>query len=386
MKYTAGNNSWNADSLGNHRAVVSFSGASGPARVIIPWRRHDHHPEQKRIIVQDAQTQQPVSRVFPVSINREQGDIVFDPVSGKGTYYIYYLPYKNEGRPNYPKSAYLAPEPAGGNDWANTITVPAKPNATVKELEAIDTFNTFYPMEVIATAAEVKQLLLKHPGAGYLVFPEDRAFPIRMTRDLPQRWIQRGPSQSFTGQADKGEYYAFQLGVYALRPLKQVQIHFNDLKTTDGKTIPASQLQCINTQGTTYDARPFTATVNVPEGAVQAMWCGIDVPADAAPGVYKGVATIHPEGKPAMPVRITLTVTGKTAVNSGFNEPWKQTRLKWLNSTLAQDNAVIAPYTPLEIKDSVISLLGRKVGIHKDGFPAQIDLLHAGNDFPVQPG
>ncbi|WP_343744673.1 glycoside hydrolase domain-containing protein [Chitinophaga sp.] len=372
IKYTAGNNNWDADSLGNHRAVVTFNGTAGPARVVIPWRRRDQHPELKRIIVQDAQTKQPVSNVFPVSINREQGDIVFDPVSGKGTYYIYYLPYKNEGRANYPKGVYLPAEPAGGNSWAKTIAVPPRPNTTVKELEAIDTFNTFYPMEVIATAAEMKQLLLRHPGAGYLVFPEDRAFPVRMTHDLPQRWIQQGPSQSFAGQADKGEYYAFQLGIYALHALKQVQVSFNDLKTTDGKTIPASQLHCINTHGTTYDAQPFTAAVNVPEGTVQAMWCGIDVPADAAPGVYKGIVTIHPEGMPAMPVRLTLTVTGKTAVNSGFNEPWKQTRLKWLNSTLAQDNAVIAPYTPLEMKDSVISLLGRKVGIHKDGFPAQI--------------
>ncbi|WP_240975072.1 glycoside hydrolase domain-containing protein [Chitinophaga fulva] len=372
VKYTAGNNNWDADSLGNHRAVVTFNGTAGPARVVIPWRRRDEHPELKRIIVQDAQTKLPVSNVFPVSVNREQGDIVFDPVSGKGTYYIYYLPYKNEGRANYPKGVYLSAELAGSSSWAKNIAVPPKPNTTVKELEAIDTFNTFYPMEVIATAAEMKQLLLRHPGAGYLVFPEDRAFPIRMTRDLPQRWIQQGPSQSFAGQADKGEYYSFQLGIYALHSLKQLQINFNDLKTADGKTIPASQLHCINTHGTTYDAQPFTATVNVPEGAIQAIWCGIDVPADAAPGVYKGVVTVHPEGMPAMPVRLTLTVTGKTAVNSGFNEPWKQTRLKWLNSMLAQDNAVIAPYTPLEMKDSVISLLGRKVGIHKDGFPAQI--------------
>ncbi|NSL89570.1 hypothetical protein ECE50_022200 [Chitinophaga sp. Mgbs1] len=372
VKYTAGNNSWDADSLGNHRAVVTFSGNGPVARVIIPWRRRDAHPENKRIIIQDAQTKQKITRIKSLSLTREQGDICFEPASGKGTYYIYYLPYKNEGRSNYPQGVYLSPEQTTDNNWLQSIPASLKPNAVLKELEATDDFNTFFPMEVIATATEEKQLLLKHPGAGYLVFPEDRQYPIKMTDDLPQRWIQKGPSQSFAGQADKGEYYSFQLGIYALKDLKQVKISFGDLKAPDGKTIPASALNCINTDGTTYDAQPFSSKVNIAGGKVQALWCGIDVPASAAAGTYKGIVTIHPEGMPAMPVRLTLTVTNKPAVNSGFNEPWKQTRLKWLNSTLAQDNAVIAPYTPLEMKDSVISLLGRKVAINKDGFPAQI--------------
>ncbi|WP_143308424.1 glycoside hydrolase domain-containing protein [Chitinophaga vietnamensis] len=372
VKYTNGNSSWDADSLGNHRAVVAFNGAGKVARVIIPWRRRDEHPEQKRIIIQDAKTKQKITNVKTLVLDREKGDICFEPASGRGDYYIYYLPYKNEGRSNYPRGVYLTPEQTADNSWLQAIPAGIRPNAAVKELQAVDDFNSFYPMEVIATAAEMKQLLLKHPGAGYLVFPENREFPIKMTEDLPQRWMQQGPSQSFKGQADKGEYYAYQLGIYALKPLSNVSISFSDLKTADGKVIAATQQSCINTNGTTYDARPFTSVVNVPAGKVQAMWCGVDVPKDAAAGTYSGIATVRADGMSTIPVKVTLTVTPKLAVNSGFNEPWKQTRLKWLNSTLAQDNAVIAPYTPLELKDTVISLLGRKVGINKDGFPAQI--------------
>ena len=58
--------------------------------------------------------------------------------------------------------------------------------------------------------------------------------------------------------------------------------------------------------------------------------------------------------------------------NGGIDQPEKMTRLKWLNSTMAQENTVIAPYTPLEVKDTEISLLGRKLLLNKDGFPAQI--------------
>jgi hypothetical protein len=49
------------------------------------------------------------------------------------------------------------------------------------------------------------------------------------------------------------------------------------------------------------------------------------------------------------------------------------TRLKWLNSTLVQENTVIVPYTPLVITgDSVISLLGRAIQLNRQGFPEQI--------------
>ena len=56
IPYGNGNGSWNADSLGNHRAVIQFAGKGNVAKVVIGWRRRDFHPELKRIIVQDAKT------------------------------------------------------------------------------------------------------------------------------------------------------------------------------------------------------------------------------------------------------------------------------------------------------------------------------------------
>ena len=56
IRYTDGKNSWNPDSLGNHRAVVQFTGKGNIAKAVIGWRRRDFHPELKRIIVQDAKT------------------------------------------------------------------------------------------------------------------------------------------------------------------------------------------------------------------------------------------------------------------------------------------------------------------------------------------
>ena len=51
-----------------------------------------------------------------------------------------------------------------------------------------------------------------------------------MKNDLPQRWIQKGVQNTFSDTALKGEYLAFQLGIYALTDLANVKISFSDLK------------------------------------------------------------------------------------------------------------------------------------------------------------
>jgi hypothetical protein len=58
--------------------------------------------------------------------------------------------------------------------------------------------------------------------------------------------------------------------------------------------------------------------------------------------------------------------------DGGVNKAWKQTRLTWLNSTLAQNNSIIKPYIPLKVENNSISLLGRKITLANNGLPAQI--------------
>ena len=90
------------------------------------------------------------------------------------------------------------------------------PQAKVLEFQARSQFERFDPMEVVATREEMKKLLADHPQP-YLVFAEDREYPIRMNDELPLRWIRSGPVHELHGQADRNEYYAFQIGVYAAK-------------------------------------------------------------------------------------------------------------------------------------------------------------------------
>ncbi len=384
IPYTTG--AWDSDTLGNHRAVVEVAAPADAVRVVVPWRRRDTDPEKKNLIVVDAQSNVRVANLLRVSITREAGDLVFQPTSGKGRYFVYYLPYLGSGRSNYPKVVYPAPEQTAAANWAaryaslagggptGTAPAPRLPAARVVEFQSIDEFNSFFPMEVIATSDEVKSLVARHPSVPYLVFPEDRRFPIRMTDDLPQRWIQSGANAPFHGAADRGEFYAFQVGVFAARaPIDRLDVQFGDLRSTSGGgVIPASALRCTNLGGRDWTGRAFTKTVSVPLGTVQALWFGVQVPQRAVPGAYRGEVTIAPGGMPPTRVALTLQVSARSIPASGDDEPWRQSRLRWLDSTLANDDEVVDPYTPLQLRDANVSILGRSVVLGRDGFPERI--------------
>jgi hypothetical protein len=369
--FTTTKHAWNSDQLGNHRILVYFNGKGKIAKTIVNWRRSDLNPTQKGIIIQDSISGNPINNFWIVQQNREQATICFEPTQGAGNYYIYYLPYKNEGRSNYPKGVYL--KPTLNTKWIDENEAQSLiPNAKALEIQAIDKFNSFYPMEVIASAEEVKQLVSKQKNISYLVFPEDRAFPIAMKKDIPQRWVKSGPQKEFKGTAKKGENYSFQLGVFAQQDLQNIRVKFSDLKDQLGNKIAANLFSCLNTDGITYDAKPFHANVNVNANEVQALWCLLNLPTTVKPGKYRGTVQVSSAGTTPQSIALEITVSNLNAVKNGVNEPWKQTRLTWLNSTLAQKNTVVAPYTALQVDKNSISLLGRKVTLGEDGFPSQI--------------
>lgn len=369
-KYVSGNNYWNADSLGNHRAIVTVLKPSAVSRAVLDWRRQDD-PANKAIIVVDAKTNKRILNVKTGNISRESGTVYFEPVSGAGTYYIYYMPYKVTARSNYPKAVYLAAQNTASDSWLSKTGSYAK--AQLRYFESVNAMNSFYPMEVIATAKEVQHLIQINTGKSYLVFPEDRMHPIKMRTDLPQRWIGKSLSRQLKETALKGENFSYQLGIYPVQQdLKNVKIRFSDLKDGKGHDIPGSVMSCLNTDGVKYDGSPLSTTVDVIKGEVQALWCLVNIPTKTAAGLYSGNVIIQADHADATVVKISILVKNQTAINGGVNEPQKQTRLTWLNSTLAQQNDVIKPYTPLQVDDKTISLLGRKVILNSSGFPDRI--------------
>jgi len=378
-----GTGSWDANSLGNHRAVIDVSHAGGDAVAVhIPWRRRDLNPEKKAVILTDAETNRRVANVFPVEINREFGEFVFEPLTVPGIYYMYYMPYEMSGR-HYPEVTYLEPETTWQASWLEGCgyvdgNLPEErwlslPKAGVVEIQSIDEFNSFYPMEVIATAAEVRELLAEAPDASYLLFPEDREYPIRMTDSLPLRWIEKGLHHSFEGDCLRGEFYAFQIGVYAARrAISDIDVLFGDMKGPAGSVIPAAAQRCFNLGGVDWEGEAFTKVCSVEKGKVRALWFGIGVPASAMPGRYEGNVTVVLRDAEPTGVRIVLTVEDRLSADRGDSDPWRHSRLRWLDSKIALDNDIVEPFVSLQVDDTSIRCLGRTVTLAETGFPRSI--------------
>jgi hypothetical protein len=423
LRYGTGN--WDAAAYGNHRAVVHVEAAADAVRVRIPWRRRDAKPEKKDVVVIDAATGARLKNVCPLSVSREYGDFVFQPATAPGDYYFYYLTNTSKGSVHYPTVTYtpiastadeawlktwgLAPSAAGPATGAATF-----PEARAVEIQSIDEFDSFYPMEIIATALETSRLLVKYPDAPYLLFPEDRRFPVRMKDDLPERWAEAGPRDEFTGEALRGEFYAFQIGVYACRQaIDSIDVQFQDLKLTapkppgkkkssaagsagaknqlkSGKAaasptalvqgrakppvplISASGMHSFNTGGINWDGRPFTKVCSVPLGVVQPLWCGVQVPKDIPPGRYEGEIIVSPKGLPPTRLKLRLDVKDAVLQDAGDSDPARMSRLRWLDSRIAFDDGIVPPYTPLRVEDRTISCLGRALTLGDDGLPGRI--------------
>ncbi len=378
IPYTVPEVPWE-ESFGNHRAVIVIDQPTDAVHIKFLWRRHDLSPEKNRMLIIHAGTGDTLKNVYRVRLDDEQCDLVAGPVLHPGTYYFYYLPYTPEKRTPF-AGKYLLLEMAPDELWVQKHHLTDKKGrfkgvgkAEIKEIQSRSSFDSFYPMEVAATRGEVEEYK-KNFKDGYLVFPEDRSYPIRMKDALPFRWIAGEPAGEFHGTAQRNEYYVLQIGIFASqKSIINIKLGYSDLHDGQGNSIPAEALTCFNTNGTDSWGRAFTRVVNVDQGKIQAMWVGIEIPGEVVPGTYKGHIDIIPENSEEKRVKIQLVVSDQYLADRGDGEPWRHSRLRWLNSTLGLDDIPVHPYTPLEVAGRKISCLGRSIQLNDLGVPEQIN-------------
>lgn len=379
IPFTVADTMWRADMQGNHRAVVQVSDINGNTAVkaVLPWRRPDLRPETKKIIVVDAQTGQEIKNVEVSDFSSESGTVTFEPVSGKGLYYIYYLPYKyrkgwGDARYGKPWNDYLPPVYEADDTWKSALSGDL-PEVEVLRFESRSKFDAFTPMGIIATVAETDSLLKQHPETPIL-FPEDRAFPIRLPHQLPVRWVKNGPAGSFAGVALRNEYYVWQIGVWAAREeLNDVRLSFSDL-TNGSATIAKEEITCFNLEGVNWDGKPITFDIHVPKGDIQALWCGVQIPEDAKAGVYRGTVDFSAKGVTSKIIPVEITVRGEILADKGDGDLWRHARLRWLNSRIGEDNEPVTPYQAMKVDGDKIQATDKTLQIASNGLPASIQI------------
>ena len=383
LSYGVGN--WDADTLGNHRVVIRVNEAEQQAvRVHIPWRRRDQHPEQNGMILVDGETEKQVPNLVILQISRESADLIFQPVSGAGDYYLYFLPYTGTVQAPYPQISYLEPQDNASPAWLESCGLASislgQPGqqqlsqAEPIEIQSIDDLSSFSPMEVIATQAEMEALLDAHPNKAFLLFAEDRMHSIRMVDDLPYRWIEAGPNQPFLGTAGRGEFFIFQIGVYAARTdLKQIRVEFTGQKDPTGRLVILPEMfRCFNLGGVDWTGKAFQKELSIEQGKVQSLWFGVQVPEDILPGEYTGEVSVCAVGTATEILLLTLNIQPNLVANHGDNEPERLSRLRWLDSTIALDDEVVSPFIPITVEENSFRILGRAIEIGDNGFPKRI--------------
>ena len=109
------------------------------------------------------------------------------------------------------------------------------------------------------------------------------------------------------------------------------------------------------------------------KGAVQPLWIGIDIPEDIPAGTYRGTITIKPENADPQTLEINLKIRNKVLADRGDSEPWRHSRLRWLNSTLGIDDKPTKPYDAIEFMgNNVYRLTDKKLTMDPGGMPGSI--------------
>lgn len=379
-----GTGQWNSEGLGNHRAVIYVEMPSDAVKVNVPWRRLDN-VEDKNLIMIDALTNKRVKNIYCIQKNRDFGEIVFQPISGEGNYYLYYMPGRNTGKWWFPDAIYEKPNDTFDPLW-KISTAGKIDNQLAKTIafESKSNYHSFYPMEIPVTQQELTDLLEKNRDKEFLIFPENRNFPTRMVETIPYRWYKKGANCTFEGTTMRNESYSWQLGIFApFKELNNLKLTFSDLENENGNILSSKTFKCINMGGKDHLGNEFVKNVTVPKGEVRSMWVVSDIKADQIPGTFRGKVVVSSKGTKSYAISVQLQVMDKIVDNRGYDNPQNQSRLNWLDSNIGIDNKVVAPYTPVILSGRNISIFGRKLSFNKWGLPAKITSSFTGSNHSI---
>lgn len=81
------------ESFGNHRAVLQVDQPAEVTALEFEWRRPDKDVDRKRYLIIHAETGDTVPNIKRLEVTNEHCRLLFGPITQKGTYYFYYLPY-----------------------------------------------------------------------------------------------------------------------------------------------------------------------------------------------------------------------------------------------------------------------------------------------------
>ncbi len=130
-------------------------------------------------------------------------------------------------------------------------------------------------------------------------------------------------------------------------------------------------LSCINTDVTDKFANEKKQTVNIKANNILPLFFTVEAEKTGSRSVTADFQVNCVSG--TYNFSIVLKINDLRVYNNGYNDLWRLSRLKWLNSTLAQDDTLVKPFVKPEIKDNVVKILGREILLNSNGLPKQVN-------------
>jgi hypothetical protein len=288
--------------------------------------------------------------------------------------------------PSFAQSA-TAPDPANEKLPA-AVTTLLTPAAAMAKME------TRVPPEVLDNFKK------QHPAPLWL-FGEDRQLAIR-NAVIPAHWFDNGAKhfQQFCGVARPGEFYVYQVGVVAgeQNPPLDCGVIFESLKGATGVVLSGTDYRNARKGERQLLSEPIRIHAGMPLwDPVKPVWIGLQIPEDSAPGTYVGHVRFHKSVLPSSidailgvdPDRLfgeltfSIRVEGAPLKESGTDDPWRLSRLKWLDSRIGMsDTDVTRPFTPIKLNAQArtLDILGRRITLGPNGIPAQFTSFFSANN------
>ncbi|WP_339116568.1 glycoside hydrolase domain-containing protein [Petrimonas sp.] len=144
-KYKVSDIPW-PEKFGNHRAVIHVTKPANAVLLNFQWRRSDANVAERMFLIVNAETGDTIKNIQRINVNNDICNIKFGPVTKKGRYYFYYLPYIVQtghgfyGRNYYPK------ENVPNVTWLKSLSkkIPVAKIVEIQSRTAFDIVNIHY--------------------------------------------------------------------------------------------------------------------------------------------------------------------------------------------------------------------------------------------------
>jgi hypothetical protein len=213
-------------------------------------------------------------------------------------------------------------------------------------------FDNYFKRVLHTPSGEAPELSEADRARGFIVFARDYMSEVYYNdRPLPGERLEKLSASAFAG-----EYEPVTLSVVPLKELGKVTVTASDLKGPG--TIPANavdvgyvqyRISRVTMEGSVYAITPRLImprpSVAMPKDITRTFWLTVRVPADAAPGLYKGEVKIASEQGGSLAVPLELTVRKGTLdpvdVPAGpwshtIDLPWPGKEAEAWNRTMAE--------------------------------------------------